>query len=453
MAIHVVCIDVRGFTRLSGPQVVVACWLRRIVVQFVCFFFQAEDGIRDGHVTGVQTCALPISDGDERDRPDPALPLADPRETLRSPGHRLQQRRVDRAERHIVRLETERARELGLIVGADAEPHPGASQPRHVRALEIPLPEMHELATRRECELPIVVDDQLHAGRSAAGLRLSNLLEQSLPRLLLDAQLHQVHPERREAPHPGGAVDDRIDARQPHPRKAVPMTGVEGSARSRGSIGPASRAALPASTACANAAAMPTGSRACAIAVLISTASKPSSRARAACEGTPIPASMIRGTAGKCARSAARPKRLFKPRPEPMGDPHGISTRQPAESSRSATTRSSVVYGNTSKPSAHRRRAASASPNGSGCRVSSSPITSSLIHVVANTSRAMCAVVTASFTEWQPAVLGSTRTLRPRMIDQNPSPRRSPPDSRRSATVTTSARAARTASVSTAGEG
>src|SRR5690606_40076526 len=27
---------------------------------FVFFFFQAEDGIRDFHVTGVQTCALPI---------------------------------------------------------------------------------------------------------------------------------------------------------------------------------------------------------------------------------------------------------------------------------------------------------------------------------------------------------------------------------------------------------
>src|SRR5690348_17870006 len=26
----------------------------------VVFFFQAEDGIRDGRVTGVQTCALPI---------------------------------------------------------------------------------------------------------------------------------------------------------------------------------------------------------------------------------------------------------------------------------------------------------------------------------------------------------------------------------------------------------
>ena len=33
---------------------------------FVCvffFFFQAEDGIRDDLVTGVQTCALPISGG------------------------------------------------------------------------------------------------------------------------------------------------------------------------------------------------------------------------------------------------------------------------------------------------------------------------------------------------------------------------------------------------------
>src|SRR5207249_11929643 len=31
------------------------------LVVFVFFFFQAEDGIRDRNVTGVQTCALPIS--------------------------------------------------------------------------------------------------------------------------------------------------------------------------------------------------------------------------------------------------------------------------------------------------------------------------------------------------------------------------------------------------------
>src|SRR5204862_5841740 len=31
----------------------------------VFFFFQAEDGIRDLYVTGVQTCALPICSGEE----------------------------------------------------------------------------------------------------------------------------------------------------------------------------------------------------------------------------------------------------------------------------------------------------------------------------------------------------------------------------------------------------
>src|SRR3712207_8843255 len=31
------------------------------IVEFILFFFQAEDGIRDIGVTGVQTCALPIS--------------------------------------------------------------------------------------------------------------------------------------------------------------------------------------------------------------------------------------------------------------------------------------------------------------------------------------------------------------------------------------------------------
>src|SRR5690349_25167006 len=33
---------------------------------FSFFFFQAEDGIRDLYVTGVQTCALPISVRNER---------------------------------------------------------------------------------------------------------------------------------------------------------------------------------------------------------------------------------------------------------------------------------------------------------------------------------------------------------------------------------------------------
>src|ERR671919_3118033 len=38
------------------------------------FFFQAEDGIRDYKVTGVQTCALPICHGPPEDRGLPAFP-------------------------------------------------------------------------------------------------------------------------------------------------------------------------------------------------------------------------------------------------------------------------------------------------------------------------------------------------------------------------------------------
>src|SRR5699024_11265377 len=41
-----------------------SCFQRIVIclyILFIIFFFQAEDGIRDRNVTGVQTCALPIS--------------------------------------------------------------------------------------------------------------------------------------------------------------------------------------------------------------------------------------------------------------------------------------------------------------------------------------------------------------------------------------------------------
>src|SRR5690348_17995355 len=44
----------------------------------IFFFFQAEDGIRDGRVTGVQTCALPIWGGSlTRNQPDLLLGLVE----------------------------------------------------------------------------------------------------------------------------------------------------------------------------------------------------------------------------------------------------------------------------------------------------------------------------------------------------------------------------------------
>src|SRR5207247_5582199 len=74
-------------------------WLVRSGGASVLFFFQAEDGIRDPLVTGVQTCALPISGGrldaaptGPADRPAPRVGRADRRPT-RKEG-RSEERRV-----------------------------------------------------------------------------------------------------------------------------------------------------------------------------------------------------------------------------------------------------------------------------------------------------------------------------------------------------------------------
>src|SRR5690606_39814927 len=50
----------RGLHELSRVTLSYVVW-RLVCVVVNVFFFQAEDGIRDFHVTGVQTCALPIS--------------------------------------------------------------------------------------------------------------------------------------------------------------------------------------------------------------------------------------------------------------------------------------------------------------------------------------------------------------------------------------------------------
>src|SRR5690606_40410042 len=52
-------------------------------------FFQAEDGIRDFHVTGVQTCALPISS-------TPSSPTSISSRTARPPPGSADERRLHR---------------------------------------------------------------------------------------------------------------------------------------------------------------------------------------------------------------------------------------------------------------------------------------------------------------------------------------------------------------------
>src|SRR5207253_6955082 len=61
------------------------------------FFLQAEDCIRDGHVTGVQTCALPLSAGDASSpRPvrSPSAPSPSPRAARARRSRRRRARRL-----------------------------------------------------------------------------------------------------------------------------------------------------------------------------------------------------------------------------------------------------------------------------------------------------------------------------------------------------------------------
>src|SRR5438552_5306373 len=66
------CRDV--FCRCLDLKVLMSYGSCRYVFLVIFFFFQAEDGIRDDLVTGVQTCALPICQGRRRahGRPVPA---------------------------------------------------------------------------------------------------------------------------------------------------------------------------------------------------------------------------------------------------------------------------------------------------------------------------------------------------------------------------------------------
>src|SRR5947209_10148860 len=78
-------------------------------LHFLClfFFFQAEDGIRDIGVTGVQTCALPISADLEHRAPDSRLgaPRRDRRALegvqYRDPDRRYARRRLRSEERRV----------------------------------------------------------------------------------------------------------------------------------------------------------------------------------------------------------------------------------------------------------------------------------------------------------------------------------------------------------------
>src|SRR5207244_10035416 len=102
-----------------------------LVVGELLFCFQAEDGIRDDLVTGVQTCALPICDApnalDQRGEPIRLERLGTVRQRFLGP--RSEERRVGKECRY-----RERTRHPRRASGT-RKAHPGRRQRSYLRGL------------------------------------------------------------------------------------------------------------------------------------------------------------------------------------------------------------------------------------------------------------------------------------------------------------------------------
>src|SRR5437868_11211983 len=90
------------------------------------FFFQAEDGIRDRNVTGVQTCALPISSAENATQECRGESVTQDRRRVHDPTCSLVQR-VDTRQDETAQLLGEM-----LGIGAGARQCRGRSEERRV---------------------------------------------------------------------------------------------------------------------------------------------------------------------------------------------------------------------------------------------------------------------------------------------------------------------------------
>ena len=91
------------------------------------------------------------------------LPFRNAGQSLRREGHGFQDRRIDRPQRDVIRVCVEGPRELGVVMGRDAEFCTRAADRTKVRRFEIALAEMDEIAAGVDCMLPIIIDDEFCA--------------------------------------------------------------------------------------------------------------------------------------------------------------------------------------------------------------------------------------------------------------------------------------------------
>src|SRR5215510_718252 len=98
---------------------------------------------------------------------------------------------------------------------------------------------MDEVAAFVDRHLPVVVDDELRTRGRAPRFCLLELAADLGVRLVLDAELDQPGAGRNQARHPAGIGNDGIEGiEHAHPPStALPITGVDGTAMSRGSSG------------------------------------------------------------------------------------------------------------------------------------------------------------------------------------------------------------------------
>src|SRR2546429_9005521 len=90
-----------------------------MIILDIVFFFQAEDGIRDVAVTGVQTCALPIYFPNHRITPVPVTEYSGARVPPLHQDGRSEERRVgksvDLGGRRIIKKKKKKEKEYKVI--------------------------------------------------------------------------------------------------------------------------------------------------------------------------------------------------------------------------------------------------------------------------------------------------------------------------------------------------
>ena len=163
------------------------------------------------------------------------------RNALRREAHRFQRGRKDRAERDVVRLGAQRGFQFFVVMGGNAERESGVADRLEIGIGQVFLAEMQMLGAGHDRRAPVIIDHELcirapdDLQRVADGLQRLGIVE------VLGAQLNGADAEQRQARDPGDAVDDRDKIDQDTAcQNGVPMTGVEGEAKSRASIRPAS---------------------------------------------------------------------------------------------------------------------------------------------------------------------------------------------------------------------